>query len=96
MRLITLTTALLSALTLSTAQTIDPAYIQAVIQALTGANLTSLANAAQSVANSTEGAAFLAQLQGSNKTLLAPSNEAFAAVDQSVASNTSLLANILR
>lgn len=70
----------LSALALATASTIsaqnlDPAYIQAVIQALSAANLTSLANAAQSVANSTEGATFLGQLAGSNKTLLAPNND---------------------
>jgi len=69
---------------------------QQVIAALQAANLTSLADAAQGVANTTEGAALLAQLQGSNKTLLAPSNEAFAAVDPSVASNTTLLASILR
>jgi hypothetical protein len=39
------------------------------------ANLTSLAGAAQAVANTTEGAAFLAALPGSNKTLFAPINE---------------------
>jgi hypothetical protein len=39
------------------------------------ANLTSLAGAAQAVANTTEGAAFLASLPGSNKTLFAPTNE---------------------
>jgi hypothetical protein len=46
---------------------------QQVIAALTAANLTSLADAAQSVANTTEGAALLGQLQGSNKTLLGTS-----------------------
>lgn len=39
------------------------------------ANLTALAGAAQAVANTTEGAAFLAALPGSNKTLFAPVNE---------------------
>lgn len=95
MRFATLATACVAALTSVNAQAIDQAYIGQVIQALTAANLTSLADAAQSVANTTEGAALLGQLQGSNKTLLAPNNDAFAAVPADVSSNTTLLANIL-
>ncbi|KAJ9111866.1 hypothetical protein QFC20_002453 [Naganishia adeliensis] len=76
-------------------QAIDTAYITAVITALNSANLTALAGAAQAVANTTEGAAFLAALPGSNKTLFAPVNEAFAGVPESVSSNATLLANIL-
>jgi len=95
MRFATLATACVAALTSVNAQAIDQAYIGQVIAALTAANLTSLADAAQSVANTTEGAALLGQLQGSNKTLLAPNNDAFAAVPADVSSNTTLLANIL-
>jgi hypothetical protein len=60
--------------TLSFTFAFNPAGLeQQVIAALTAANLTSLAGAAQSVANTTEGAALLGQLQGSNKTLLGTS-----------------------
>lgn len=95
MRFLSLSALALAAVSTISAQELDPTYIQAVIQALTAANLTSLADAAQAAANSTEGAAFLGQLAGSNKTLLAPNNDAFAAVDSSVSSDASLLATIL-
>lgn len=75
MRFLSITALALATASSISAQTLDPTYIQAVIQALTAANLTSLANAAQAAANSTEGAAFLGQLAGSNKTLLAPNND---------------------
>lgn len=58
-------------------------------------NLTGLAGVAGALLNTTEGAALFAALPGSNKTILAPNNEAFNMVNQSVASNTSLLTQIL-
>ncbi|KAI5451246.1 hypothetical protein NCC49_001843 [Naganishia albida] len=96
MRFSTLVTALVASASAGAyAQSVDMAYVTAVIEALNSANLTSLAGAAQAVANTTEGAAFLAALPGSNKTLFAPINDAFAGVPESVSSNTTLLANIL-
>ncbi|KAJ9126127.1 hypothetical protein QFC24_002400 [Naganishia onofrii] len=96
MQISALFTALLATASITAyGQAVDMAYVTAVITALNAANLTSLAGAAQAVANTTEGAAFLASLPGSNKTLFAPTNEAFAGVPESVSSNTTLLANIL-
>ncbi|KAJ9101194.1 hypothetical protein QFC21_003413 [Naganishia friedmannii] len=77
MQITALFTALLATASVAVyGQAVDMAYVTAVINALNAANLTSLAGAAQAVANTTEGAAFLAALPGSNKTLLAPSNQA--------------------
>ncbi|WVR08534.1 hypothetical protein IAU60_005589 [Kwoniella sp. DSM 27419] len=71
------------------------AYLATVLGALTAANLTSLVGVAQGIANSTEGMALLTELSQGNKTVFAPSNEAFANVSQEVASNTTLLTQIL-
>ncbi|KAK1923101.1 hypothetical protein DB88DRAFT_473734 [Papiliotrema laurentii] len=70
-------------------------YLSQVLGALTGAGLTSLVSVATSIANTTEGQALLGQLAGGNKTVFAPNNEAFAAVPESVSSNTTLLTEIL-
>ena len=59
------------------------------------ANLTSLVSVFGAVANTTQGMALLAGLAGSNKTVFAPSNIAFANVSSSVAMNTTLLTEIL-
>ena len=59
------------------------------------ANLTSLVSIFGGVANSTAGSALLGQLAVGNKTVFAPSNAAFANVSAAVASNTTLLAEIL-
>ncbi|GHJ89200.1 hypothetical protein NliqN6_5602 [Naganishia liquefaciens] len=96
MRLSTLAATLVATASLGAyGQEINATYIGAVIEALNAANLTSLAGAAQSVANTTNGAAFLASLPGSNKTLFAPINDAFAGVPEEVSSNATLLADIL-
>jgi uncharacterized surface protein with fasciclin (FAS1) repeats len=57
--------------------------------------LTALAGIATTLANTTEGMALFTQLSQGNKTVFAPSNEAFSAVPESVSSNTTLLAQIL-
>ncbi|KAJ9110663.1 hypothetical protein QFC19_001492 [Naganishia cerealis] len=96
MRVTALFTSLLATASIAAyGQTVNETYITAVLSALNAANLTALAGAAAAVANTTDGAAFLAALPGSNKTLFAPTNEAFAGVPQDVSSNTTLLANIL-
>jgi uncharacterized surface protein with fasciclin (FAS1) repeats len=59
------------------------------------ANLTSLVGVASAIANTTEGMALLGQLANGNKTVFAPSNEAFSAVPEEVSSNTTLLTQIL-
>ena len=59
------------------------------------ANLTSLVSVASSIANDTAGQALLSQLAVGNKTVFAPSNEAFAAVPESVSSNTTALVEVL-
>lgn len=72
------------------------AYLTAVLGALTAANLTGLVGVASAIANTTDGMALLSQLaMGNNKTVFAPSNEAFAAVPSEVSSNTTLLTEIL-
>ncbi|KAJ9101199.1 hypothetical protein QFC21_003418 [Naganishia friedmannii] len=83
-------------------QTVDSsvggAYVASVLSAMNAANLTAFVNAAQAVANTTEGDACLAainQTYSYDRTLFAPTNEAFAKVSESVSSNTTLLANIL-
>lgn len=57
--------------------------------------MTALAGIASTLANTTEGMALFSQLGQGNKTVFAPSNEAFSAVPESVSSNTTLLAQIL-
>lgn len=58
-------------------------------------NLTALAGVATAIANTTEGMALLSQLSQGNKTVFAPSDEAFAGVPEDVSSNTTLLTQIL-
>ncbi|WVQ95645.1 hypothetical protein IAU59_002743 [Kwoniella sp. CBS 9459] len=70
-------------------------YLNTLIGALTAANLTGLVGVASGIANTTEGQALLTELSQGNKTVFAPSNEAFSAVPQEVASNTTLLTQIL-
>ncbi|KAK8850523.1 hypothetical protein IAR55_004441 [Kwoniella newhampshirensis] len=78
-----------------TAATNPQAYLQAVLAALTQANLTSLVGVATGIANTTEGLALLTSLSVGNKTVFAPSNTAFANVSEDVSSNTTLLTQIL-
>jgi uncharacterized surface protein with fasciclin (FAS1) repeats len=74
---------------------VNQTYLMGLESALTAANLTGLADFATPLFNTTEGMALLSSLQGSNKTILAPSNEAFANINSSVASNTTLVGEIL-
>ncbi|KAK4688611.1 hypothetical protein P7C73_g1503, partial [Tremellales sp. Uapishka_1] len=71
------------------------AYLQAVLTALTAANLTSLVTVAETIANTTEGMTLLGGLASGNKTVFAPSNAAFANVSANVASNATMLTQIL-
>ncbi|OCF33670.1 hypothetical protein I316_04744 [Kwoniella heveanensis BCC8398] len=70
-------------------------YLTTLLGALNAANLTGLVGVASGIANTTEGLALLTELSQGNKTVFAPSNEAFSAVPQEVASNTTLLTQIL-
>jgi len=74
---------------------VNQTYLTGLASALTAANLTGLAGFATPLFNTTEGMALISSLQGSNKTILAPSNEAFANINSSVASNNTLVAEIL-
>ncbi|CAE7186317.1 unnamed protein product [Rhizoctonia solani] len=73
----------------------DPNYLTGLLGALNGLGLTSLVSVASSLANNTDGVALLSQLSQGNKTIFAPSNDAFSEVPQNVSSNTGLLASIL-
>ncbi|WWC72564.1 uncharacterized protein I206_106526 [Kwoniella pini CBS 10737] len=70
-------------------------YLTAVLGALTGAGLTTLVTAAQGIANTTEGQALLGSLASGNKTVFAPSNQAFSNVSQDTLGDTALLTQIL-
>ncbi|WWC92286.1 uncharacterized protein L201_007240 [Kwoniella dendrophila CBS 6074] len=70
-------------------------YLTTVLGALTSAGLTSLVGVAQGIANTTEGQALLGSLASGNKTVFAPSNQAFSNVSEDVTSNTALLTQIL-
>ena len=59
------------------------------------AGLTSLVEVATTVAGTPEGMALFQALSTGNRTVFAPSNEAFAEVPESVSSNTTLLGQIL-
>lgn len=62
---------------------------------LSANNLTALAGVATALAETEEGMALFEQLAMGNKTVLAPNDEAFAAVPEEVSSNTTLLGQIL-
>lgn len=101
MKFIPLAAAALGSVAVAQAQPINGSEsdsgLGAIIAALESANLTTLSSATQSLANSSEGMAVLGALGGSNKTLFAPSNEAFAALGDSPAlSNQTLLSQIIR
>ncbi|KAF8596272.1 FAS1 domain-containing protein [Ceratobasidium sp. AG-I] len=78
------------------AQEVNTTYITGLLGALNSLNLTALVGVAGAVANNTNGGtALLAQLSQGNKTVFAPSNEAFGKVPQNVSSNAALLTSIL-
>jgi uncharacterized surface protein with fasciclin (FAS1) repeats len=75
---------------------INQTYVDGVVNALKGANLTALATAIQGVANTTAGTQLLTALSsGNNYTVFAPNNAASAAVPKNVTSNSTLVGDII-
>jgi uncharacterized surface protein with fasciclin (FAS1) repeats len=70
-------------------------YLAGLVQALTNANLTSLAATAAAINSTDLGKYLLAALPNGPLTIFAPTNDAFANVPSSVANDTQLLADII-